>query len=320
MVLRLVLQLLILIVEVIAQASTSDCNPTISKCPSDIAFPEYIYADFREGPNPSFIQTGPGSVKYTDEGVELTISRLGQYPTLSSKGYFFFGEVTAVLKASIGQGIISFLMLMSDTKDEIDFEWFGSSSQRIQTNFFLQGAGSGYGRGMDHHIGDVHDEFHTYKVIWTETDMTFYIDGQLIRTEHAADPSGYPDTPMMARIGAWVGGDPSNPKGTVNWAGGETDFTEAPFTMTIQSIEIRNYTPGWGYKYEDTAGNRDSIRVLYRPERRPGARKAKQKALRKQRHRDEPIKEESDQFENQGNFMSGKEFQDYLRSKEHPSV
>lgn len=48
---------------------------------------------------------------------------------------------------------------------------------------------------------------------------------------------------MNVRLGIWAGGDPSNAKGTIEWAGGETDYSKVPFTMYIKDVTIVNYNP-----------------------------------------------------------------------------
>lgn len=45
----------------------------------------------------------------------------GQAPTLTSKDYLFFGKVTVELQAAKGKGLITAIVLKSDSGDEIDF-------------------------------------------------------------------------------------------------------------------------------------------------------------------------------------------------------
>jgi hypothetical protein len=66
---------------------------------------------------------------------------------------------------------------------------------------------------------------------------------------------------MNVRAGIWAGGDPTNPQGTIEWAGGETDYSQAPFTMVLQKVEVRNENPGASYEYGDMSGGYESIVV-----------------------------------------------------------
>ena len=83
-----------------------------------------------------------------------------------------------------------------------------------------------------------------------------------MRTLKYADANGgkdFPQTPMRIKIGIWAGGDSSNSEGTIEWAGGETDFDDVPFIMYVDSINITNYNPASSYKYSDKTGSYTSI-------------------------------------------------------------
>lgn len=67
---------------------------------------------------------------------------------------------------------------------------------------------------------------------------------------------------MNLRLGIWAGGDPSEPNGTIEWAGGVTDFSKAPFTMTVKSVRVSDASRGTTYKYGDETGSWQSIQVL----------------------------------------------------------
>lgn len=107
--------------------------------------------------------------------------------------------------------------------------------------------------------------FHTYSVDWTSSAINWLIDGNVVRTLNYADAQGgsrFPQTPARLRLGIWAGGDPSNPQGTIEWAGGVTDYSQAPFTMYVQSVDITNYTPASEYQYTDTSGSWQSIKAI----------------------------------------------------------
>jgi hypothetical protein len=106
-------------------------------------------------------------------------------------------------------------------------------------------------------------ETHTYALNWTEA-ITWIIDSKPVRTLKFGDANGgktFPQTPCNVRIGNWAGGD-SKDKGTVEWAGGVPDYTKGPFTMTIDSVKVINYSPGTEYKWTDKTGSHDSIEVI----------------------------------------------------------
>ena len=107
------------------------------------------------------------------------------------------------------------------------------------------------------------ETFHTYTVEYTKDAMTWSIDGKSIRTvafNEAKGGSRFPQTPMRVKIGTWAGGDPDNDPGTIEWAGGETDYGAAPFTAYIKSVKIENENPASEYSYSDNSGSFESIK------------------------------------------------------------
>jgi len=43
------------------------------------------------------------------------------------------------------------------------------------------------------------------------------------------------------------------------WAGGETDYSQGPFTMYMKSMKVTDYSTGSSYSYSDKSGSWDSI-------------------------------------------------------------
>ncbi|CAJ2512407.1 Uu.00g054220.m01.CDS01 [Anthostomella pinea] len=66
---------------------------------------------------------------------------------------------------------------------------------------------------------------------------------------------------MRVKIGIWAGGASGNDEGTIEWAGGETDFGAGPFTMYVKRIVVTNYNPGSTYTYGDMTGDYASIEI-----------------------------------------------------------
>lgn len=58
---------------------------------------------------------------------------------LANNHYMWYGKATAKMKTSRGAGVITAFILMSDVKDEIDFEFVGTDLQTAQTNWYFQG-------------------------------------------------------------------------------------------------------------------------------------------------------------------------------------
>ena len=74
--------------------------------------------------------------------VILTLSEDGQSGSgtlLASTHYVWYGKISATMKSSRGAGVVSAFILLSDVKDEIDFEFIGADLENAQSNYYFQG-------------------------------------------------------------------------------------------------------------------------------------------------------------------------------------
>lgn len=135
----------------------------------------------------------------------------------------------------------------------------------VQSNYFGKGNQTSFDRAKYHDVATPMDDFHNYTTHWTSEFIEWIIDGQVVRTLNYADANGgnnFPQTPCTVRLGIWAGGDPSNSPGTIEWAGGETDFTKGPYTMYVQSAKISDYGTGKAYHWSDQSGSFESIQSV----------------------------------------------------------
>lgn len=219
-----------------------------------------IHVDFTRGSVNSFVASG-GTPSYTSSGADFTVSKTGDAPQLTSIFYIMFGRVEFTMKSAPGAGIVSSLVLQSDALDEIDMEWLGGDNDQVQTNYFGKGQTTTYNRGQFNPAANNQDQYLTYTIDWTADRIVWSVGGTEVRTlkYDDAETGQYPQTPMQVKFGAWSGGDSSNPAGTIQWAGGPTDYSDGPFTMSVQSVVITDYSTGKNYKYGDTSGTWQSI-------------------------------------------------------------
>lgn len=70
---------------------------------------------------------------------------------------------------------------------------------------------------------------------------------------------------MQIKLGTWVAGRKDAPEGTVQWAGGYTDFSQAPFNGYYKSVTVEDYMNGaksaGKYVYGDMTGTYQSIKI-----------------------------------------------------------
>ncbi|EPS34028.1 putative chitin glucanosyltransferase [Penicillium oxalicum 114-2] len=239
----------------------TDCNPLQKTCPADTALGKAGQTyDFTAGSSVEFAASGAVTYDSTN-GAAFTVTKKGDGPLIQSGWYIMFGRVEYTIKAAPGTGIVSSAVLQSDDLDEIDWEWLGGDNTKVQTNYFGKGDTSSYNRGAFHANQGNHDGFHTYSVDWTSSQIVWAIDGQTVRvlTPATADSNQYPQTPMMIKVGVWAGGDPDNAQGTIDWAGGVTDYSKGPFTMYLKSMTVTDYSTGNSYSYGDHSGSWESI-------------------------------------------------------------
>jgi hypothetical protein len=216
-----------------AAQTWTPCNPmNVTTCPDDPALGTNFTWDFSQASINNVWNATSGTVGHTSNGGEFTINKRFDSPTVQSEFYIFFGVVEVHMKGAHGQGVISSIVLESDDLDEVDWEMMGGNNTHVETNYF--------GKGNT-------------------------IDSVLVRTLNYADANGgnnYPQTPMTVRLGIWAGGDPSLPNGTIEWAGGLTDFTKGPYTMYVQNVTAKDYSTGSAYHYSDKSGSWQSIKTI----------------------------------------------------------
>jgi beta-glucanase (GH16 family) len=219
--------------------------------------------DFTKGADDeNWKNVGHGDVEYTSEGAEFSVSKKNTSPTLQSNWYMFFGRLEVHMKAAPGQGIVSSIVFLSDVLDEVDWEFLGGRDAEVQTNYYGK-ASTDNTQSMTFAAPNNQAEFHNYTVHWTPESIEWYVNDVAVRTLKYSDADGgetFPQTPMRVKLGIWAGGDPDNAEGTIEWAGGETDYDGVPYTMTVQKIKIENLNPAESYTYSDDSGSYKSIK------------------------------------------------------------
>lgn len=78
-------------------------------------------------------------LQYGGDKVLLTMAPDSVGTLLASSTYMWYGNVKAKFKTSRGAGVVTAFILLSDVKDEIDYEFVGVDLQTAQTNYYHQG-------------------------------------------------------------------------------------------------------------------------------------------------------------------------------------
>lgn len=80
-----------------------------------------------------------GEPKLEDGNLVLTMPKKSTGSLFGNNHYIWYGKVGARIKSSRGAGVVTAFILLSDTKDEIDYEWVGADLTEVQTNYYFQG-------------------------------------------------------------------------------------------------------------------------------------------------------------------------------------
>ncbi|KAL2754089.1 glycoside hydrolase family 16 protein [Sodiomyces alcalophilus JCM 7366] len=247
---------------------TSDCNPmNRTDCPPNPALGMAHTSHFNATPHSEAWEVHAGAVEYhPDDGVSFAIHKQGDSPTIRSKFYIFGGRTELHLKASAGKGIISSMMLLSDTLDEVDWEFVGINETMALSNYFGKGEEI-YTEGVEHATPfNVFDDYHNYTTVWTKERLEWWIDGHRVRVLHREEAlrNGelYPQTPMRLYLGIWAAGDPRLPEGTREWAGGDTEYDKGPYVMYIKKVHVEDFSSGKEYVYADDSFSWEGIDII----------------------------------------------------------
>ncbi|KAF2124343.1 glycoside hydrolase family 16 protein [Dothidotthia symphoricarpi CBS 119687] len=224
------------------------------------------------------IYTDPSSGK---KSTLLTMAQGTVGTLMASTYYVWYGKICSKLTTAQGKGVVTAFILMSDVKDEIDFEWVGADVSKAQTNFYSQGV-TVYTNGGELAIGgSAVESMHEYCVDWKEDSLSWSIDGETTRTLNRKDTWNstsnrfdYPQTPSRIMLSLWPAGLPTNAKGTVEWAGGEIDWNSqymqnGYYYARFQEVTVECYDPPpmaqvngkKSYKYTDKAGTNNTVEI-----------------------------------------------------------
>jgi beta-glucanase (GH16 family) len=74
-----------------------------------------------------------------DGDLILTMANGSVGTLVSYNHYIWYGKVSGTFKTSRDAGVITAFILLSDVKDEIDYEFIGQNLTTAQTNYYFQG-------------------------------------------------------------------------------------------------------------------------------------------------------------------------------------
>lgn len=121
-----------------------------------------------------------------------------------SRSFYSFGLYEVRMKPIKNDGVVSSFFTYTGPSDnnpwdEIDIEFLGKDTSKMQANYFTNGLGN---HEYMHDLGfDASEDFHTYAFEWLPDSITWYVDGEPIYTATEDIPS----TPSKVMMNVWPG-------------------------------------------------------------------------------------------------------------------
>lgn len=130
--------------------------------------------------------------------------------------------------------------------------------------------------------GDTVSSTHVYTVDWQPDQLSWAVDGQVLRTVKRSDTwnatanrYSYPQTPARIMLSLWPAGLAGNAEGTVQWAGGEIDWNspymnDGYYYALVKDVSVECYDPPSGaqvsgsksYVYTDDSGTNSTVKIV----------------------------------------------------------
>ncbi|CEQ39982.1 SPOSA6832_01574 [Sporobolomyces salmonicolor] len=207
--------------------------------------------DHQDNNSTSIVQNGELVLVLTEEGGGTRVSTTRSV---------LYGQIAASIKTVGAAGTVTAFITMSGVKDEIDWEFTTNNTDQGQTNYYWEGDVDNYTHGGEH--GNCKEPRHHLPhlvsisfisvlsshpfltstswnsgINWTPEQLDWTIDGKTVRTLMQANTTNgrYPQTPSRVQFSVWPAGissqyvRPSEPSGTVEWAGGMIDWSDPSY-------------------------------------------------------------------------------------------
>ncbi|GAA0157351.1 hydrolase [Lithospermum erythrorhizon] len=185
------------------------------------------------------ITWGKEHVGFDNQGSEVMLS-LDEHSGAGFGSKLSYGSGIFQMRMKIppkdSAGVITTFYLTSfdNAHDELDFEFMGNGEGKpitLQTNVFVDGQG---GREQRFYLWfDPTTQFHTYKILWNDHTIVFYVDDTPIRIFKNNTRNGvpYPSKAMQVECSIW----------NASWAGQTPiDWSHAPYIAHYQGFSIND--------------------------------------------------------------------------------
>ena len=179
---------------------------------------EFFASDGWSNGDPFNVTWTGKNISYEEDGARLYITEEdGKYygAELRSSAHYHYGDYEITMKPNPKKGTCSSFFIYTgpsevnpetgerNPHDEIDIEFLGKDTTHVQFNFFVNGKG---GNEYKYDLGfDASKEFHTYGFRWTESYITWYVDGKPVYRVDETAKKPLPQTPGRIMMNYWCG-------------------------------------------------------------------------------------------------------------------
>ncbi|KAM0752873.1 concanavalin A-like lectin/glucanase [Meredithblackwellia eburnea MCA 4105] len=200
-----------------------------------------------------------------DGNLALTLSKTDGGASMSTARAMWYGDASARFRTGNWTGVITAFITMSGVRDEVDWEFAGTSSNLAQSNYYFEGNTANFTHGGNTTITSAYANSHEFGFHWTPDVLQWTIDGSVVRTVLRNDTWNaqtstyeFPQSPSFVQLGIWASGTKGQSASTIEWGGGLTDWTNPAYTangyysVEFEYVNIKCYngtTNGTSYIY-----------------------------------------------------------------------
>ncbi len=175
--------------------------------------------------------------------------------SISSRAAFLYGRFEAILQATSVSGLVTGFFLHRDSpRQEIDIEITGNRPDRLLVNVFYnpgaEGAKFDYGyRGTPAAVPlgfDASQAAHRFAIEWDPCEIRWFVDGELVHSRAAWNPTPIPDLPMTLHVNTW----PTRSRELA----GRLAVRSLPASAVVRSIAVNAVDASPGARHDLTLG------------------------------------------------------------------
>ena len=126
--------------------------------------------------------------------------------------------------------------------DEIDFELITNIPDNFQTNIYSnEPLGTGHPILLPYNFGSITD-YHTYEIQWQPNRVSWFVDGNLVRTETENVPTG----PMYFHLNIWAPAQEWEQAYDQDFEPVKDPKLNQEYWMSVDSVNIQSFAPAPG--------------------------------------------------------------------------